>query len=139
MITHRSAVKILSSIAMLILPACTSSQTKSRPTDFFSALCPKPVVSFRQGFSEADQAFFRFLGAMGPEHPDRILILEAPYTEEDLLKGLWWLQPGGFLLVNDAFGVAMKYFKPRNWERLPFLWKDYSIYRKPLQRIEASA
>ncbi len=126
-------------IALLILPACTSSSTRTQHTDFSSALCPKPVASFRREFSEADQAFFRFLGAMGPDHQDSIVIIDAPYNEKDLLHGVWWLQPGGFLLVNGDFGQAMKYFKPRHWERLPFLWRDYQIYRKPLRRLEASA
>ena len=130
-------IPILCALAVLILSSCVSTPPKTPPTDFYSALSPRPVASFHQDYSEADLAFFRFLRAciQDPQSND-IVMSSKPFNIDDLLWNMRKLIPGGFLFVEGEDLQIYRVMKMHGFPRLPFNWKSYSIYRKPL---EASA
>jgi hypothetical protein len=78
-------------------------------------------------FTEADKAFFRMLKAMVPEG-EGPKILFIPYTA---MHKSYNVRPGGFVLVSGPYDLVTTYFKYRHWERLPFMFRERHIYRKP--------
>jgi hypothetical protein len=79
-------------------------------------------------FTPADKAFLKGLQSMVPDSGEgpKMLLLEA----RELAKA-YQLRPGGFALVRGDYSLVEAYFRYRGWERLPFLWRDRHIYRKP--------
>jgi hypothetical protein len=119
---------------LLILPACTNSLTKTQDIVSCSVLCPRPVASFHQGYSDPDQAFFRMLESMIPHPgPHDIVIVQDHFSLDQLVDGMRKVTPGGFLFVMNFDVRVYRIMKRVGWNRLPFMWSDFEIYRRPLE------
>jgi hypothetical protein len=132
----------LSITASRTQPACTSSSTRFSRGVECSALSPRPVASFHRDYTEADQALFRFLRAtiQSPGEND-IVILAQPFDYHDLVWRMAKTSHGGFLLVEigEYLGFS-NHLKRNRWELMPFHWREFWMYRKPMNhRMEASA
>ena len=77
--------------------------------------------------TNADHSFFRMLDEISGGY---ITLLPRPYNLEALQEMVFHAHPGSILLVENNFGMVHKFFKGRNWERLPMSWRGYYIYRK---------
>lgn len=91
-------------------------------------------------FTQADESFFRFLRECMPEpgHDD-ILFVHDPLDYEDLFYYMRKLLPGGFLFIENNDPAVYRIMKNHHYQRLPFLWRTYEIYRRPVRNMEASA
>jgi hypothetical protein len=127
---------ILPVLAALILSSCVSTPQKLPLIDYSSALSPRPVASFHKDFTEADQALFRFLRAMLPTPGENdIVVLAQPFDYHDLVWRMAKTSPGGFLLVEigEYLGFS-NHLKRKGWELMPFHWREFWMYRKPMDR-----
>lgn len=135
-----STRKFCLSIALLTLTACTGSRWNSKDSEFYSALSPKPVASFHEEFTQADEAFFRFLRECIPNPTkDDIVMVSDPYDWDDLLLAMRRIIPGGFIFVDNTDPQVYRIMKNHHFQRLPFLWRTYDIYRAPARSLKASS
>lgn len=133
-------MKILFLMLLLTLRASTSSPAKSWDSVSSSALCPKPVASFHEEFTQADEAFFRFLRECIPNPTkDDIVMVSDPYDWDDLLLAMRRIIPGGFIFVENNDPQVYRIMKNHHFQRLPFLWRSYEIYRAPARSMKASS
>lgn len=79
-------------------------------------------------FNQADAAFFSMLRAMSPNG------YVAMVAESALPSVLRNVPHGGFILIDGPYGRVLEYFRGRDFERLPMLWRDKHIYRRQVGR-----
>jgi uncharacterized membrane protein YgdD (TMEM256/DUF423 family) len=89
-----------------------------------SVLSLKPAASFQRNFSEADQAFFKFLHEIS--YSNHVGMTDFEHVQKFVMR----TPPGGVLLVEGPIGDVIAYFKGRDFEKLPFIWKTHHIYRR---------
>lgn len=77
---------------------------------------------------EADIAMLSFLRSMSPTG------YVGYSTFDELSKSVFNTPPGGFLLIAGSYGRVLEYFRGRDFERLPFMWRDKHIYRRQIGR-----
>lgn len=92
-------------------------------------------------FNEADQAFYRFLHACSQSYgKNDIVVMSAPFDYVDFKMAMEKLAPGGFLVIEIGEWLGFRLaLQVAHYERLPFMWRSYDVYRKPFGRIKASA
>lgn len=78
----------------------------------------------------ADKTFFDFLLVHAPKH-DNVLAIVDQIPLSKLFRIIQWITPGGFIVSSDDRDFIRRQFKERQWERLPFIWRGFHIYRKP--------
>lgn len=97
------------------------------------ALSPKPLSFKEPEFTQADETFFRFLRECVPTPgPDDIVMVSDPYDWDDLFSAMRRMTPGAFIFVENNDPQVYRIMKHWKFSRMPFMWKTYEIYRKPL-------
>ncbi len=61
------------------------------------------------------------------------MINSMPFKAYELVENVKRLLPGGFLFVEGDDPRIYRMLKSRGLFRLPFRWKSYEVYRKPLE------
>jgi hypothetical protein len=93
-----------------------------------------PPLGNETKFSEADKQFFAYLREYtNQESKTDIAMVSVPI--EDAYLGQWFavLDPGGFLIIK--IGQLLGYeliLQMANFQKLPFTWRGYQIWRKPV-------
>lgn len=96
-------------------------------------LALRPSISIQADtYTQADRAFFQMMRAMSPSGEFRIV--EYGKHQRSVME----LSPGGFLLIRGPYGAIREYFRNREWEMLPFYWRDHQIWRKPVRGLGSS-
>jgi len=97
----------------------------------------KPTVAYENArFTEADRTFFRMMKSMVPDHGEGQKMILLNHVD---IRQANRVRPGGFAMVRGPFGLVNEYFRNRHWELVPFMWREYQIYRKPNRGMGGAA
>ncbi len=97
---------------------------------FLIAALALPSFQKEKPFSDADRAAFAMFKAIN----DDVQIMKF---DDDLPRKIMRLSPGGFIFVSGEYARIKLYFKNRDFEPLPFLWRNHVIYRKKMRGFSA--
>lgn len=98
-----------------------------------AALSLSPVSFKKPAHTEADEAFYRFLRECMPSPgKDDIVMVFDPLDWDELFHAMRKLMPGGFIFVENSDPQVYRIMKNWKFQRLPFLWRQFEVYRKPL-------
>lgn len=114
-------------MGLLMLAGCEMTPYLMVSTD---ALSPRPIVSMKHPFDEADRQVFKMFKAWCPEEGEGQKLMFVDYPN---LKRSYGLRPGGFALVKGPFDLVYHYFHGHHWELLPFWYHDRQVWRKPMR------
>jgi hypothetical protein len=117
---------------------CCSSRFSSRRS---TLLCTKMIselflicalslsgdVAWKPPLTVGDQDLMSFMRALSI-HTMSFVHKKTPW--EYFTQSVTHTPKGGVLFIEYDFGKLEEYFKGRDWERFPFKWRDYYIYRK---------
>lgn len=81
-----------------------------------------PPEYFYVNITPADKAFFSMIREMA----DEIVFL----SKKNWHKGILTIRPGTIVFIQEELGELLFYFKGRDYERFPFMWKEFHIYRR---------
>lgn len=118
-----------SSLALLSLGLATSLFAETAQ----QALAPKSVFFGKNKLSRADETMFRmFRELAGGEGGVRVMPKEYDFTGlREMMAGV---PAKGFLFIDVRKKAGIRMLLQREgWEMLPFMWRTYHIYRKPLE------
>lgn len=101
-----------------------------------AALATQPMFVHHE-YDEASKDLFTMLSNYAGKH-NSISLLSKGYDRVDLKIIMDRLTPGGFLFI-ELNGQAMKFLRKRNFEMTGFVWKSYTVYRKPTNGTRKSA
>lgn len=100
-----------------------------------NALSPSSIFSTRRPLSAADKAIHAFIVAIARSGAESdVIFIDFPFKWADVRMRLVALAPGGFVYIR---GSEREWFHLHGWQSMPFTWRGYYIWRKPVLREEA--
>lgn len=81
-----------------------------------------PSEYFHVNITPADKAFLTMMKDMAND----LIFLH----EKNWRKGILSIQPGDIVFIKEKLETLLFYFKGRDYERFPYMWKEFHIYRK---------
>lgn len=91
------------------------------------ALAMAPVGGWRPPLGDADHTVMRCLRAMTEQE---LVFIHRDATWQEFNQIIWHAPKGSFILIARSYASLKAYFNGRDYELLPFMWRDYMIYRK---------
>lgn len=92
-----------------------------------------PATTWKPPLTEADLILHEFMARMTQSRTsEEVLFIKSPWQWERVVKELMTLAPGGFALIQGRQWRFHDYFKDHGWMHMPFMWRDFHVYKKPL-------
>jgi len=96
------------------------------------ALSLSCAAGWNPPLTHSDKAFHRFIANLTPsETMNDVLFIPKPWVWNEVVHDLINLSPGGFVFIEGRLFELMPWFRDHRWERLPFMWRNFHIFRKP--------
>jgi hypothetical protein len=89
-------------------------------------------MGWKPPLTHSDEAFHRFIANITPSGTmNDVLFIPKPWEWNEVVSSLWHLRPGGFVFIEGRLFELMPWFRSHQWQRLPFMWRKFHIFRKP--------
>lgn len=99
------------------------------------ALAAPAVIAWRPPLSGADKAIHAFIVEISRGGTDdEVIFITKPWEWEDARARLMALSAGGFVYIQGRLDETSEWFRSHGWQSLPFTWRTYYIWRKPVER-----
>lgn len=92
-----------------------------------AALALPPVNFFKPPLTKADETFFRFVREVTDSN---LKFVHKTATWDQMTKVIFEMPKGGVVFIDQEFDKLLNYFRGRDFERFPMMWRTYHIYRR---------
>lgn len=90
------------------------------------ALAFPPIGFFKPPLTPADRAFFEFVSQISG---NSLTFVKPKSSWDSITEAVFKIPKGGFIFIEE-FGKLHDYFKERDFEYFPMMWRTYHIYRR---------